>query len=184
MRAINLLRTLALFAGISAVAAAHSQGLSRPAPARTSAQTLQATVTEAEAAKVLARMEKVVAQVVRLPGEPRPTLGARSTPVTREQVVRELHRIARRIEPEFKVSPRPIAFERRHLTIAQGERRREIERLIELGLVPPLAPLATATRPTMTVQEFGDAVGYFLTRTAYLTHTPSQRFTPALMPGP
>lgn len=60
--------------------------------------------------------------------------------------------------------------------------------MLAWGLIPTVGPITVAagSRPgaggeRYTVEEIGDALGYFISRVAELTYTPTPKFTPYLM---
>lgn len=126
-----------------------------------------APVTRAEARAVFLRLQRVADRALggsRGAGEPR--FVASKEPLTVALVSAEFGRLADRYRPDFKRLPAGLGPN-------PGVKA--------LRLVSPTGPIAVGKK-TLTTREFGDSVGYFLVRLADLTHTPSHRFSPNLMP--
>ena len=128
----------------------------------------KAPVTRAEGRAVLIRLQRIADRAVgggKGPGEP--AFAASKEPLTGALVIADFGRLADRYQVDFKrvpagLGPRP------------GVRA--------LRLISPTGPIAKR-EATLTSAEFGDAVGYFLVRLADLTHLPSHRFSPNMMPS-
>jgi hypothetical protein len=58
-----------------------------------------------------------------------------------------------------------------------------LESLIRGGYVGKVSPLATSTEDSMSLLHFGDAVGFFMSRAAEVTHLPSPKWSPNLGAG-
>jgi hypothetical protein len=172
--AVALLWTLG---AASALAQAPQTGLKRTAkpPVVTSST---APVTRAEAGQIFSRASKLLAPVLGL--TPTPSALTGTAPVTRDQVVAEMNRLFEWSRPKFVFSPRRVTHNPAVFTVGQPQRG-ALGKLVSFGAIAPLGPLATSPRPTLTVREFGDAMGFFISRLCDLTHTPS-RFSPQLMP--
>lgn len=107
------------------------------------------------------------------------TLKPTSKPVTREQVLLEMNRLYKATQPYFKVTPKALWYDASLLTIKKGTQARPIlETLIKEGFVSRVCPLSTSKEDTMTIEDFGDTVGVFVSRTADLAHMPTPRFSP------
>ncbi len=94
-------------------------------------------------------------------------------------VVSELDRWERSIWPVRAVTPPRRKFDLGLLDGMAEAVQKPLRRLIERGFVPANGPL-TSAKP-LTAERIGDSVGYFISRTAEITHQPSRKFTPALM---
>jgi hypothetical protein len=138
-------------------------------------------VTQAEARAVFNRLAKVVSPVIKVNLGASPVPSA-ATPVTRATVVAEFTRLMEASRPAFKYTPRKVRFDRERLTLSDAVQRPRLEKLIEFGAVAKVGPLAAGDKPTLTISEFGDAVGFFLSRLAEVTYMPSSKWTPALQP--
>ncbi|MGV3618205.1 MAG: hypothetical protein ACO1SV_22995 [Fimbriimonas sp.] len=175
------MKNLVWVGAILLVASAHAQepkeGLTRKTvkpPAATAAP-----VSQAEARAVFTRAEKVLRSALNLSGNAASPIAVAAKPVTRAQVVSEFNRLYKLVEPSAKLTPRPVRFDQTRIRMT-GARREELVRLVRLGAVAPIGPLATNANDSLTVAEFGDALGFFLTRMAEITHMPSRKWTPAL----
>ena len=130
-----------------------------------------APVTRAEARAVFVRLAKTADRAIPRKGARAaysPAVGA-SGDLTSADVRAELGRLTDRYAPDFRLVPVAVSG----LT---GERR-----VKALRMWSPNGPISLS-KPTLTVAQFGDAVGYFLVRLGDLTHTPSHRYSPATMP--
>lgn len=107
--------------------------------------------------------------------------GATNNPASREEVLDQFARLFRSVSPKFRIKPRPVPFPAREARIAKRALP-TLRTLVEWGCVAPVGPLATGPAATLTLSEYGDALGFFLARLAELTHTPSRKFTPYLTP--
>jgi hypothetical protein len=138
-----------------------------------------APVTQAEARAVFTRAERVLRSALNLKGSGVSPLPAGKQPVTRDQVVGEFARLYKLVGPSAKLTPRPVRFEVTRLRMS-GARREDLTRLVRLGAIAPVGAVAAGPKETLTVAEFGDALGFFLARMAEITHMPSRKWTPAL----
>ncbi len=94
-------------------------------------------------------------------------------------LVSELDRWEKSIWPVRAITPPRRRFDPNVLEGMTEGVQKPLRRLIERGFVPANGPL-TSNKP-LTAERIGDAVGYFISRTAEITHQPSRKFTPALM---
>lgn len=104
-------------------------------------------------------------------------------PVTRSQVIREFSRIWGKVKPKVRITTKKYRFDQAVLERRNGaEDALILVQLVEKGLVAPVGPLATGPKETMAAPQLGDAIGYFFSQVSYLTHKPSAKWTPSLMP--
>jgi len=136
-------------------------------------------VTAGEASAVLRKAGNIISKAFEHPVPTTFPFGAGTAPVTREQVVAAFMRQFDAISPEFKFTPNPVVFDSTVLKIAKPQRP-SLERLIRFGCIGKVAPLATGPKDTLTVADFGDAVGFFMSRVAQLTYMPDPKWTPSL----
>jgi len=138
-------------------------------------------VTKAEAAATFRRVAglfKTVLHVNVLPQNAR--LAGANRPVTRAEVIAEFVRLYRAAEPVFTYTPKPVHVETSRLTFDKPSEKTGLILMIERGCVGTYGPLATGAKSTISVHDFGDAVGYFLARIGDCTHVPSTKWTPYL----
>lgn len=138
-------------------------------------------VTKQEAAATFLRVEKIFHTV--LPGARAGApshLRSTSEPVTRAEAVAELNRLFTLVQPTFTINPRKVSYDAKRITLKDPTQRQNLEKLIAYGCVAKIGPIATNPGPTLTVHEFGDAVGFFISRVAELTNLPSSKWTPYL----
>ncbi len=138
-----------------------------------------APVTQAEARAAFVRAERVIRSAVGIGGVPNTRSAGSKQPVTRAEVVEEFARLYTLVLPKAKITPRPVRFDAARLKIA-GSQREKLIRLVRAGAIAPVGPVAAGPKDTLTVAEFGDALGYFLSRMAEITYLPSRRWTPDL----
>jgi len=100
--------------------------------------------------------------------------------VTKAEVVAEMTRFYKAAQPAFTLTPKLVKVDLPRVTIDKPSEKANLIMLIERGCVGNYGPLATGKTNSLSVQEFGDAVGYFLCRIAECTHTPSTKWTPYL----
>jgi hypothetical protein len=108
---------------------------------------------------------------------------ASNQPVTRTEVVREFERTFSLAEPSFKFTPAKVKFDSSQFTLSDAESKTRLKKLVAWGAVARLGPLACGSKPTLGIHDFGDAVGFFISRVSSLTHYPSSRWTPYLNGG-
>ena len=134
-----------------------------------------------ELAAVCSQAETVIAKAVgiKVPGL-RPKF--RGNFATRSMIIAEFDRWFQWTRPSFKSRPADLVFDPKRLTVKDKSARASLERLIGWGFVAKVGPLATNKVETVSLVDFGDALGLFLSRVADLTHMPSSKFTPALQP--
>lgn len=143
---------------------------------------MKSPVTKAEARAVFVKAAAILKPVIKAQFAS-PTLPMSSAPVTRTEVVSEMHRMFVAASSAFKYTPVKVAFDRNRLTLKDAKQKQNLERLIAFGTVAKLGPLATDAKETVSVHDFGDAIGFFMTRIADLTHLPSAKWTPELQTG-
>ncbi|MEJ5170916.1 MAG: hypothetical protein WHU10_08010 [Fimbriimonadales bacterium] len=142
------------------------------------------TITRGEAAKAVLEAERVLSEVLKIqrPGSHPLQSGDANQPLRRTEAIAALRRLFDLASPRFCFTPRFASFEASRITIPAGDPSRPaLEELIRWQCVAKLGPLAAGERTTLTVDEFGDALGFCLARLADLTHMPSTRWSPYLM---
>ncbi|MFI5385745.1 MAG: hypothetical protein ACHQ50_06455 [Fimbriimonadales bacterium] len=139
-------------------------------------------VTQAEAAAVFSKAERVVMGVLQLKvnGLAFPNGTA---PATREQVLKHFLAFYAAVESKFKFTPPPAKSAPNFIKFHDAKTKQIAEKLELLGFVDRYGPLVTSTGEGLLPDEFGDALGYFIARVAELTHMPSAKFSPYLTPG-
>lgn len=152
-------------------------GLTRKAPKKV--VSTNAPVSQAEAKAVFSRTERVLRTALNMSGSGVSPLAASGQPVTRAQVVGEFTRLYKMVSPSVKLTPRPVKFDNARLKMS-GAPRADLVKLVRMGAIAPVGPVAAGPKDSLTVAEFGDALGYFLARMAEITHMPSRKWTPAL----
>ena len=137
-------------------------------------------VTVADMNKAFAKLEGAVRNACGISGKKKPAaIGSATVEATREQVVLEFDRLYELAKPHFKFTPHKIKFDATMLTIKKGTpARTKLDKLIAWQCVAKVGPLAASLTPTLTLEEFGDAIGFFAARMADLTHTPSGKWSP------
>jgi hypothetical protein len=144
-------------------------------------RTTSAPVTHAEAAATLEKAWKSLSVGLKAKGQNPVNLPSDSTPITKNEVLKAFKSIVVQVEPMFKRSSTKVRLSptriRKDFDIAL------YKGLVENGFVMPVSPIMTGKNGTLSTYEFGDAVGVLLIRIADLTHLPSRKFTPALMPN-
>lgn len=138
-------------------------------------------VTRDEVSKSLARFETVVAKRLSITIPPSKLRGAQTA--SRAEIAAEFVRILDAVQPSFRFTPRPYRVVESSLRgYNKGVAVDHMRRLIRLGMAGPVGPLA-AGGEGLSPEEFGDALGLFMTQLASYTHQPDPKWTPSLQPG-
>lgn len=102
---------------------------------------------------------------------------------TRADILKEMHRTFEMARPAFKFTPNAMSFDSQILAVPSNHaQRKDLEFMLRWGCIDRYGPLATSKKQGFTLEEFGDSVGYLIARLSDLTHTPSSKYSPALMP--
>lgn len=104
-------------------------------------------------------------------------------PVSRAEIIVAFDKAFEQLRPQFKFTPKMVKFDAKVLNPADTSARKPLEKLVAWGCISRLGPLATNSTPMIGPAEFGESVGFLLVRLAELTHTPSSKWTPAMMYG-
>jgi hypothetical protein len=142
---------------------------------------VETPVTKAEAAAVFAKAEQVMRSVVHYTAAT-PVFAPGSGVATREQILRHLESLRAAIQPKFKYTLPRQPTNPSVITFKDPALKQLAEKLETLGFVDRYGPLVTSNAEGVLPEDFGDAIGYFMARIADMTHTPSTKFTPFLMP--
>ncbi len=135
-------------------------------------------VTQAEASAVFSRVEQALFRLTKVNGV-LPKMASSPNPVHRTEIIERMSRLFTVLRPKFKFTPRRERFDPKIITIPAGAPQRvELEKLIQWGFIAKTGVIATATKETVSLSEFGDVVGFFAARIAELTHTPSSKWSP------
>jgi hypothetical protein len=141
-----------------------------------------APVTRSEAAAIFARARKaiVAARIAQIPLKP--TINPGNHTVPREEIILEMAKILDQSRNSVKLLPPPVKYNPKFFKVQSASAKSALNRLVSLGMIAPVGALATGPKPGISVAQFGDAVGFFLARMAEVTHKPSPRWSPYLMP--
>jgi hypothetical protein len=143
----------------------------------------KAPVTRSEAAAVFARARKAI-NLSRIANVPeKPTIAAGNQTVTREEIILEMAKIFEGSKKAVKFMPALTKYEPKHLKAGSVGSKAALQKLVSWGFIAPVGALATGPKPGLSVQQFGDAVGFFMARLADVTHMPSPRWSPYMMPN-
>ncbi len=143
----------------------------------------KAPVTRSEAAAVFARARKAIIAARVAPISAKSSIAVGNQPVTREEVILEMGKIFELSKKSTKFIPAPVRFNANLFKVSSAGTKSTLGTLVSWGFVAPVGPLATGPKPSLSVVQFGDAVGFFLARMADVTHMPSPRWSPYLMPN-
>lgn len=139
-------------------------------------------VTEKQFYAVFGQFEAAQLKILNLPAPAQRDPGS-DKPVTRAAVVAAFDRTWTAVKPKVRITPRKYRFD-----LALLESRNDanvasqLAKLAEFGLVMPTGPLAVGPKETMDSAQLGDEIGYFFAQVSCLTHKPSAKWTPSLMP--
>lgn len=171
--------TLASLLALSLVCGAFAQDDAMKKHEPRAVKTSETPVSQSEARSTFVRAETVMRKVLGMPATTKSSVsipsGAKA--VTRAQVVAELNRLYQTIRPKVKVTPRPVSFDASVVRFADAKQKANLLALVKMGAVAKLGPIVTGSTETLTVPQFGDAVGFFMSRMAYMTHLPSTDWT-------
>lgn len=139
----------------------------------------KSTVTRAEAASVFARARKAIiaAHIGNIPAKA--TIVSDNKPVTRDEVIIEMAKLLESAKKAIKLVPSPVRYDASQFKVGAAAKP-ALSKLAAWGFVAPVGPLATGPKPTLTIQEFGDALGFYLSRFCDVTHMPSTKWSPYL----
>jgi len=141
----------------------------------------EAPVTQAEMFASVGKCETALCRVLQMP-VPKARTGS-TKPATRLEMFKEFGRLFDEFKTKFKVTPRPVRID--PLAIEQRCPEEVITlatKLAKWGCVAPVGPLVVGPKDTLSIDEFGDALGFFFTRVAGLSHTPLIKWSPYLQP--
>lgn len=142
-------------------------------------------VTRAEASMVFAKMAGLVKQAAKVQGSVAFARVANAKqPITRSEVVHAYYLLFQKAKPGFRLTPVPAKVDTKLFAGLTEAVKAEAKTLAQWGFIGPVGPLLTDAKPQMSVQVFGDSVGFFLARLADLTHQPSRKYSPNLMIDP
>lgn len=140
-------------------------------------------VTVGEANVVLDRVDASVRKVLGLSAA-KPSTDRSSKPVTRAQVLARLDLMFETYRPKFLLTPRPMRSEpgivEKHNS--DPKVRAVLNKFVRYGCVGPVGPLVVGPGETLSTQDFGDAVGFFMSQIAALTYKSDREWTPHLVP--
>jgi len=176
---MKLLSTVSalIFCGVATLSSAQDLPKHTPRAVKTTDQ----PVSQGEARAVFVRAEESLREALSMPkGKPAVTIPDSTKPVNRAQVVAEFARLYDVLRPKIKLTPRPTMFDAKVVRLSDAKQKAHLLALIKWGAVAKLGPLSTGPGDTLTVPEFGDALGFFMSRMAYMTHLPSADWTGAL----
>lgn len=140
-------------------------------------------VTQGEVRGTLLQTEKHFRTVLKMP-PPKPSgkmLGD-GAPTSRTFIIERFDAMVEMFRPKFKIRPRPLRFDEKRLAKLPDRVRKKLVALIRGGFIAPLGPLATAKDESVSLSDYGDALGFLITRLAEVTHMPSPKFSPYLQP--
>ena len=140
-------------------------------------------VTVAEANVVFDKVDAAIRKTLKMPVS-KPTTGGESRAVTRQEVLAKLDALFEAYKPKFAYTPRPFRTE----MAAVAEKNQDkatidrIQKLARWGCIAPVGPLAVGPTDTLTMSQFGDALGYFMSQIAALTYYADPKWVPNLVP--
>lgn len=176
------MKLLAVLAIVFSVSFAICQEPTKMKPKPISADLAKQTVTQSEAREVFIKAGAVLKKRLHLTAAPIAiSLKASEKPVTREEVVAQLSVLYKYASPAFKLTPKPTAYDPKMLKMDNQASMAQLLVLVKSGVVAERGRVAAGPADTLTVKEFGDAIGYFFVRIAQLSHLPSAKYSPGLM---
>jgi hypothetical protein len=164
---------------VGAVPAQDVPKFNKPKP-KVAKEITKSPVTHAEAKQVFEKAWKALSQGLKNPRKFPLQLPNDKLPIKKNEVLSAFTILITAFEPQFRRTPRPTNFKVQRL-------RKDVipgtQQMVSKGFVSPYGPLTTGTNSTLTPKEFGTAVGILMVRITDLSHMPSSKFSPSLMPG-
>jgi len=142
----------------------------------------KSTVTQADAFAVFTQARKaiVAARIAKL--TTKPTIAKSGQPVSRDQIILEMMKILNESKTAVKFVPKPVKFDPAVFKTGSAGAKAALAKLVKWGMVAPVGVLATGPKATLSIDDFGDALGFFLSRYSDVTHMPSTKWSPFLQP--
>lgn len=138
------------------------------------------TVTQADCAAALTKLESVVLRVAGVTAT-LPPLASGAAPAKRTDVIARLDRVFELIKPKIKFTPKKIRYDSKLFALPPTHPQRSaLERLVRWGCIAKTGSLATSKAESMKLGDFGDALALFMTRIADITHRPDPKYSPYL----
>lgn len=104
--------------------------------------------------------------------------GTSNKPLTREQLVSKLAALYKYAKPKLRtLKPDSKGF--KVATGLQKSQQRDLEQLVQQGLVRKNSRIVTASAPAFTPSEFGTILGNFLTQISELSFDQDKRYSDA-----
>ena len=155
-------------------------------PGVLSGQTAAAkSVTRAEAAVVTIRMDEILKTLVKNPGPAKlASVQQGDKAATRSEILERFYVLFERAKPGFQIQPGMQSVDPKKFLGLTAGAKTQAEVLAKWGFIAPVGVLVADTKQDISINQFGDAVGFFLARLAELTHKPSSKFSPHLMTNP
>jgi hypothetical protein len=171
---------LTIVLALGCIAFAQDKGSMNAKPKEAPVDLHSQTLTQEDLSVSINRLEVAIRKVLNLEAIKRVDSDIKK-PATREQVISEFHRLFSLAKDSFKFTPKKLKFDEKSITIKpKAPERAKIETLIAWQFVAKVGPLATSPKPGLNLYQYGDALGFFITRLADLTHTPSSKWSPYL----
>lgn len=138
-------------------------------------------VTVKEADIVFNRIETAMRTVLKLP-KLKAEVRQVQRPITKNEVILRLDKMFEAIKPKFQYTPRPFKTNEEVLNRynSDPEIRKKLLRLVKYGCVAPVGPLVVGSPDTVSMADFGDALGYFMSQMAFLTYYADPKWAPNL----
>lgn len=130
---------------------------------------------------VFKRADKVMRSVLKLPAGGTAFVSGKQA-ASREAIVLQFNAMLTSARPRLRLTPPPVPVDAALVTIKEPAARALTLKLVKMGFIDKYGPLARGTAAGLSAEEFGEALGYFLSRLAEATHVPTTKFSPALTP--
>jgi len=161
------------------IAQQQQQGTGKPQYKKLDAAGVDAnsSVTRAEAAAVFEEARRAI-KTAHIGGGGKSSIPSDGQAVTRDEVIVEMAKIFEASKKSIRIVPTHDSFDATLLKVGSPAAKAELSKLIAWGFVAPVGPLATGPKPTISIQDLGDALGFFISRLSDITHMPSTRWSP------
>ncbi len=177
---MNLAKIALVVALASMGIAAIAQGGLKPTKGKPIAVSA-APVSEHEARLSIERLEKLLVKVLGpLKGQARSKVPDSTNPVSRIVVAQELTRLKSATTTYFRISMGPVRVDETRILGSNAREREMLASLLKGGFISEFGPIASGPKSTLTTTQFGDAIGFFVTRLMEFCHMPLSKWSPTL----
>ena len=141
-------------------------------------------VRVSEVSASFVRVAKAIKAVLGVSVKPSKLGGEHDGEATRAQIISEMSRLVESVRGSLTYTPTWVQFDAKLIKSRNDKGAvTNLSGLIKWGYVGPVSTLATGPAKGISIEDFGDALGFFIERLSDLTHTPRVKWSPYLMTG-